>query len=63
MWELYVFSYLLEKVLVIRSYTITKYLLIAITRLKQRGFVYVIKKIFSKVKGKFAIPKRTTSIL
>jgi len=62
-WELYVFSYLLEKVLVIRGYTITQYLLIAITRLKQRGFVFVIKKIFSKVKDKFAIPKRTASTL
>ena len=49
-WELYVFSYLLEKVLVVRSYTITQYLLITIIRLKQRGFVFVIKKILSKIK-------------
>ena len=49
-WELYVFSYLMEKVLVVRSYTITQYLLITIIRLKQRGFVFVIKKILSKIK-------------
>ena len=62
-WGLYVFSYLLEKVLIVRGYTITQYLLITLIRLKQRGFVFVIKKIFSKVKGKFAIPKRTASTL
>ena len=53
-WEFYVFSYFLEKVLVLRSFTITQYLLITITRLRQKGLIFVIKKIYSKTKDKFA---------
>jgi radical SAM superfamily enzyme YgiQ (UPF0313 family) len=52
-WELYVFSYLLEKFLGLRSYTISQYLLITMTRLKQEGPIWVIKKIFSKTRKKF----------
>ena len=52
-WELYVFSYLLEKLLVLRNYTLSQYFLITITRFKQKGFVFVIKKIFSKAQSKF----------
>ena len=61
-WGLYVFSYLLEKILIIRGYTIIQYLLIIIIRLRQRGFVFVIKKIFNKVKSKLTIPRRTSSL-
>ena len=61
-WGLYVFSYLLEKILIIRGYTIIQYLLITIIRLRQRGLVFVIKKIFNKVKSKLIIPKRTSSL-
>jgi radical SAM superfamily enzyme YgiQ (UPF0313 family) len=60
-WELYVFSYLLEKLLVVRGYVFTQYLLIVQTRLKQRGFIYVIKKIFSKAKNKFTRSIVTTT--
>ena len=52
-WELYVFSYLLEKLLIVRGYAFIQFLLIIQTRLKQRGFIFVIKKIFSKVKDRF----------
>ena len=52
-WELYVFSYLLEKLLVVRGYAIAQYLLIIHTRYKQMGLIWVIKKIFSKAKTKF----------
>lgn len=52
-WELYVFSYLLEKLLVLRGYTITQYFLIIVARLQQRGLIYVIKKIFAKATSKF----------
>ena len=62
-WELYVFSYFLQKFLILRNYTISQYFLISMTRLKQEGLVWVIKKIFSKVKSKFIIPKRTSSTL
>ena len=48
-WELYVFSYLLEKFLVFRGYPFTQYALITMTRFKQRGLIWVVKKIFSKV--------------
>ena len=60
-WELYVFSYLLEKLLVLRGYAFTQYLLIIHTRLKQRGFIYVIKKIFSKTQDKFTRSVVTTA--
>ena len=60
-WELYVFSYLLEKLLVVRGYAFTQYLLIIQTRLKQRGFIYVIKKIFSKVVNKLTKTIVTTA--
>jgi len=60
-WELYVFSYLLEKLLVVRGYAFTQYLLIIQTRLKQRGFIYVIKKIFSRAKTKLTRTIVTTS--
>ena len=63
-WELYVFSYLLEKLLVVRGYTFTQYLLIAHQRLKQRGIIFVIKKIFSKTKDKLTksiIPTTSSS--
>ena len=53
-WEFYVFSYFLEKVLVLRRFTITQYLMITITRLRQKGLIFVIKKIYSKTKNKFA---------
>jgi len=53
-WELYVFSYLLEKLLVVRGYSITQLLLIIHMRYKQLGLIWVIKKIFSKAKTKFA---------
>lgn len=53
-WELKFFSYLLEKMLVVRGYKITQYSLIAITRFKQRGLIFVIKKIFEKTKDKLA---------
>ena len=52
-WELYVFSYLLEKLLIVRGYAFIQFLLIIQTRLKQRGFIFVIKKIFSRVKDRF----------
>ena len=54
-------SYLLEKLLIMRGYTITQYLLIVCTRFKQRGFVYVVKKIFSKARNKIARTIVTTS--
>ena len=60
-WELYLFSYLLEKVLLIRGLTVTQYILIVKERLKQRGFIYVISKIFSKVKSKLTRSIVTTS--
>ena len=60
-WELYVFAYLLEKLLILRGLTITQYSLIVLTRLKQRGLIYVIKKIFSKAKNKLARTIVTTS--
>jgi radical SAM superfamily enzyme YgiQ (UPF0313 family) len=60
-WELYVFSYLLEKLLVFRGFTITQYSLIVMTRLKQRGLIYVIKKIFEKAKSKLSRSIVTTA--
>jgi len=62
-WELHVFSYLIQKLLIVRGYNSTRYFFITLTRLKQQGPVWVIKKIFSKVKSKFIIPKRTSSTL
>jgi len=55
--ELYTFSYLLEWLLIIRNSTLVQYFLIAMTRLKREGLIYVIKKIFSKAKGKLRLPK------
>ena len=52
-WELHAFSYLMECILVIRNYTLTRYFLIAITRLRQQSLTFVIKKIFRKIKSKF----------
>ena len=52
-WELYVFSYFLDKFLIFRNYTISQYFLIIMTRLKQEGLAWVIKKIFSKTRRKF----------
>jgi len=60
-WEIYVFSYLLEKLLTIRGYTITQYFLITLTRLKQRGFIWVAKKIFSKAIAVFTRSIKNTS--
>ena len=60
-WELYVFSYFLEKVLFLRSFTITQYLLMAITRFKQKGLIFVIKKIYSKAKNKITRSIVTTA--
>ena len=62
-WELHVFSYLIQKLLIVRGYNSTRYFFITLTRFKQQGPVWVIKKIFSKVKSKFIIPKRTSSTL
>ncbi len=52
---------MLEKLLVVRGYAFTQYLLIIQTRLKQRGFIYVIKKIFSKVVNKLTKTIVTTA--
>ena len=60
-WEIYVFSYLLEKLLTIRGYTITQYFLITIARLKQRGLIWVVKKIFGKAIAVFTRSIKTTS--
>ena len=60
-WELYVFSYLLEKFLVFRGYPFTQYALITMTRLKQRGLIWVVKKIYSKATTKFTRSIVTTA--
>ncbi len=60
-WELYVFSYLLEKLLVFRGYPFTQYALIAMTRLKQKGIIWVVKKTFSKATTKFTRSMVTTA--
>ena len=60
-WELYVFAYILEKILVMRGYTITQYALITATRLKQRGIIWVIGKIFSKATSKITRSIASTS--
>ena len=52
-WELHVFSYLIQKLLIVRGYNSTRYFFITLTRLKQQGPVWVIKKIFSKTRRKF----------
>ena len=48
-WELYIFSYLLEKFLILKGTKIIQYLLLLIRRINQKGVAFVIKKIFSKV--------------
>ena len=60
-WELYVFSYLLEKLLVVRGYAIAQYLSIIHTRYKQMGLIWVVKKIFSKATTKFTRSIVTTA--
>ena len=60
-WELYVFTYILEKLLVFRGFAITQYALITATRLKQRGIIWVIGKIFSKAKTKITRSIASTS--
>ncbi len=56
-WELYVFSYSLEKILILINFNISQYFLITLARLKQRGFMYVIKKIYGKIRGRFTKSK------
>ena len=48
-WELYLFSYLLEKFLILKGTKMIQYLLLVARRIKQKGFIFVIKKIFTKV--------------
>jgi len=52
---LYIFSYLLQCFLVMQNITLFKYFYITLLRLRQRGPVFVIKKIISKFKNRFII--------
>jgi hypothetical protein len=52
---------LLEKLLVFRGYPFTQYALIAMTRLKQKGIIWVVKKTFSKATTKFTRSMVTTA--
>ena len=60
-WELHVFSYLMQKLLIVRGYHSTRYFLITLTRLKQKGLLFVAKKIFSRAKTKLTRTIVTTS--
>ena len=51
----------MQKLLVVRGYNTTRYLLITLVRLKQKGLLFVIKKIFSRAKTKLTRTIVTTS--